>query len=46
MHRPELFQTNQTELKSDEIEGGEEFLVNCGQSALIGFQLGHKLISN
>ena len=36
MHRPELFQTNQTELKSDRIEGGEAFLVNFGQSALIG----------
>ena len=30
MHRPELFQTNQTELKSD--KKGEAFLVNCGQT--------------
>ena len=36
MHRPELLQTNQTELKSDKNDGGEAFLVNCGQSALIG----------
>ena len=36
MHRPKLFQTNQTELKRIRIEGGEAFLVNCGQSALIG----------
>ena len=32
MHRDELFQTNQTKLKSDGIEGGEALiLVNCGQ---------------
>ena len=46
MHRPKLFQTNQTELKSDRIEGGEAFLVNGGQCALIRPQLGHKLINN
>ena len=37
MHRHELFQTNQTKLKSDTNKGGEAFLVNCGQSALIRF---------
>ena len=36
MHRAELFETNQTELNRMRIEGGEAFLVNCGQSALIG----------
>ena len=36
MHRPGLFQTNQTELKSVRIEKGEAFLVNCGHSMLIG----------
>ena len=36
MHRPELFQTNQTELNRIRIEGGEAFLVKSGQSALIG----------
>ena len=32
MHRPQLFQTNQTDFKSDKNWGGEAFLVNCGQT--------------
>ena len=36
MHRQKLFQTNQTEIKSDKrIEEREAFLVNGGKSALI-----------
>ena len=46
MHRHEFFQINQTKWKWIRIEGGEVFLVNCVQSALIGSQLGHKLINN
>ena len=34
MNRHKLFQTNQTELKSDKIEGGEAFIVKGGQSVL------------
>ena len=37
MHRHKVFQTNQTELIRIRIEGGEAFLVNGGQSALIRF---------
>ena len=42
----ELFQTNQTILKSAKTKGGDAFLVNYKQSVLSRSQLGHKLITS
>ena len=46
MHRPELFQTKQTELKLDKNERGEAFLVNCGQTTDNRRQTQHDGISS
>ena len=41
---PSSFKQTKQNLNRMRIEGGEAFFVNCGQSALIGSQLSHKLI--